>query len=149
MIKPIYSVKYLNKWSGVKQAVVDRVVYDSGFEGEVARELELRRKAGELAKVERQVKCELEINGVHIANYYVDFKVTHADGQVEWIEAKGLEGEVWRMKWKMFVAIYWNDNDLFTVLKQNNTAWKKRQSEYAKKQYQIFKSKIRWTGKAT
>jgi hypothetical protein len=54
---------------------------------------------------ERQVKIPLTVNGHFIANYYVDFKAKYADGHEEFIEVKGLEMDVWKMKWRILEAI--------------------------------------------
>jgi hypothetical protein len=46
------------------------------------------------------------VNGKHIANYFCDFLVTFEDGREEWHEVKGFQTEVWRLKEKLFRAIY-------------------------------------------
>jgi hypothetical protein len=38
----------------------------------------------------------------------VDFVVTHADGHEEWIEVKGFETPIWKLKKKLFEACYPN-----------------------------------------
>ena len=77
--------------------------YDSAWEAEVAKGLDLRRKAKDpkerVATVTRQVKVTISI-GLQI--YYIaDFWVTYADGRTEIIEAKGFETEVWKIKRKL------------------------------------------------
>lgn len=54
----------------------------------------------------RQIKVPLHVNGVLIANYYCDFLVSFADGREEWHEVKGFETEVWRLKEKLFRAVF-------------------------------------------
>jgi len=44
------------------------------------------------------VKRPLTVNGHFIANYYMDFQVWYADGHVEFIEVKGMEMDLWKMK---------------------------------------------------
>ena len=34
-----------------------------------------------------------------------NFKITHNDGGIEYVEVKGFETEVWRLKWKLFEAL--------------------------------------------
>lgn len=80
------------------------ITYHSKKEAKYARDLEVRRKAGEIEKWERQVKVELYAWGCHICNYYVDFRVTYPDGDIEYVEVKGFETDVWRLKWKLFEA---------------------------------------------
>jgi hypothetical protein len=69
-------------------------------------ELDWRIKAGEVKEVIPQYKISLDVNGVHIANYFMDFKVTLIDGTIEMHEVKGAELPLWRMKWRLAEALY-------------------------------------------
>lgn len=80
--------------------------YHSALECNYAIDLDWRVKAGEIKSWENQYKIDLTLNGVHICNYFIDFKVTYADGHVEYHEVKGFETDVWRIKWKLSRAIY-------------------------------------------
>jgi len=86
------------------------ISYDSIKEANYAEELDWRVKAKDIKSWERQIKISLDVNGFHICNYYVDFKIIHNDGSVEYVEVKGFETEVWRLKWKLFEALI-NDID--------------------------------------
>lgn len=79
--------------------------YQSKLEANYAMQLDFRIRAGEVKKWKRQVKIELKVNGVKICNYYIDFKVTMADGSTQYVEVKGLEMELWKMKWKLCMAL--------------------------------------------
>jgi hypothetical protein len=79
--------------------------YDSILEAKVAQELDWRMKAGEIAEIIPQYKISLDVNGKHICNYYCDFKVIKPDGSVEFVEAKGFETEVYRLKKKLLEAM--------------------------------------------
>jgi len=85
-------------------------VYHSKKEAGYAQELDLRIKAGEVKSWDRQVRISLDVNGFHICDYYLDFRVHLNDGTVEMVEVKGFETPVWRLKWKLFEAIYGHDN---------------------------------------
>ena len=63
-------------------------------------------KKDRVVDVKRQVKVSFDLNGVHICNYYMDFVVMYADGREEWVEVKGYETDIWKMKAKMFRAFY-------------------------------------------
>lgn len=115
-----------NKWSRVKKSVYKNDYYDSGFEGNYAKELDLRLYAGEIIKWERQVKIPLIVNGYHITNYYIDFIVYYPDGTKEYVETKGLASEAWKIKWKMFEALYSELPDVKLLLVQQKTNWKLR-----------------------
>jgi hypothetical protein len=88
-------------------------MYDSKLEAKTAQELDLRVKAenDNLESWERQVKISLDVNGDHICNYYIDFVATRADGIKEYIECKGLELPVWKLKWNLFLALYKDEID--------------------------------------
>ena len=80
--------------------------YDSKLEAGHAENLDWLKKAKEVKKYERQHKIDIAVNGVHIANYFIDFKVWFTDGRIEFHEVKGFETDLWRLKWKLTKAIY-------------------------------------------
>lgn len=79
--------------------------YDSKLEAKIAQDLDWRVKSGELKSWTRQVKIDLRIFGWHITNHYVDFRLEYQNGSIEYLEAKGFETEVWRMKRNLFLAL--------------------------------------------
>lgn len=79
---------------------------DSKFEAGKAQELELLKKAGEIKDFQEQVKIPIEVNGYHICNYFIDFVIHHNDGSTEYLETKGFSTPVWKLKWKLFEALY-------------------------------------------
>ena len=79
--------------------------YDSKLEAKVAQELDWKLKAGEIKEWRRQVKIPLKVNEVHITNYYIDFIYVDKDGQVVYLEVKGLEMPLWKVKWKLLIAL--------------------------------------------
>lgn len=95
-----------------KSCIYNGRIYHSRREADYARALDLMKRATTLPDSERpteikpQAKVSLDVNGCHVANYYCDFKVTFADGHVEWHEVKGFETETWRLKRKLFEALY-------------------------------------------
>ncbi len=105
----MYRVKQGNKYGSVSHEYNGRI-YDSKAEAHYAQDLDLMLKAGELIEVIPQFKIPLDVNGKHICNYIVDFKVTHKDGSEELIEVKGMVMDVWRLKWKLTEAIYTQDH---------------------------------------
>lgn len=94
-----------NKY-GAKTSVYKDYRYDSTMEAKYAEQLDWRIQAGEILEVKRQHKLALDVNGQHIANYYVDFRVTFPDGREEFHEVKGFPTPEWNLKWKMAQAIY-------------------------------------------
>ena len=66
--------------------------------------LKLWTGAKELERLKRlspNTKLELKVNGIKICNYYIDFKVIHADDSVELIEVKGMRTSTFNLKWKL------------------------------------------------
>lgn len=101
--------------------------YHSAFEAGYAAELDIRVRAKDIKSWERQVKIPLKVGGIFIANYYIDFVVEHNDGSFEWVEVKGAETELWRMKWKILEVTFEDHkrtpDDRLLVVKQR-TDWR-------------------------
>lgn len=89
-----------NKYKAKSQYYKGQFYHSTG-EKEYAEQLDLRLKAGDITKWERQVKIELRVKGELIANYYCDFKVTHNDGHIELIEYKGVQTDLFLLKWRL------------------------------------------------
>jgi len=103
-----------NKFSAVKQTY-NGCSYDSKKEAEYAKKLDWMKKGNLVMKWERQHKIEVRVEGVHICNYYIDFKVYFINGSVEYHEVKGYSTDVWRLKWKLAKACY--PNRIFKLIK--------------------------------
>lgn len=94
-----------NKYNAQSQ-VYNNYRYDSRKEATYAIELDWRIKAGEITKWERQHKISIDVNGIHICNYYIDFKVYYPNEKIEYVEVKGFETDLWRLKWRLSKAMY-------------------------------------------
>lgn len=116
--------KTMNKY-GAKKHEYNGHKYHSMFEAQVAEDLDTRIAAGELDRVERQVKIDLRAYGQHITNYFMDFVLYYKNGDIEYLEVKGVETDTWKMKWKMFEAKMKQEQPhaILTVLKQKT--WRK------------------------
>ena len=91
-----------------KQTVYNGDVYDSVAEVIFAKDLEIRRKAKDIKKWERQYKIDFILDGYLICSHYVDFLVHHRDGTKELVEIKGKELPVWKLKRRMLQAFFLN-----------------------------------------
>ena len=131
--------------------------YQSTFESEIAAQLDWRLKADEITGWERQVKIELNVKFAddlpiltnetmldlkeknikfyHLGNYYMDFVAYNKDGTEEWIEAKGAENELWKLKFRLTEAIFKSQPEkALQIVKQpknkyaakNKLKWKKK-----------------------
>lgn len=63
-------------------------------------------KKGLIRRVAVQVKFSLDVAGHHICNHIVDFMVEYQDGKTVVFETKGFETPSWRIKKKLFEALY-------------------------------------------
>ena len=104
-----FSNKRKNKFNS-KKTLYNGRYYDSILEANYAEQLDWRIKLGEIKEVVPQYKISIDVEGVHIANYFMDFKVTLFDGRIEMHEVKGAETPLWRMKWRLAKALnpQWN-----------------------------------------
>jgi hypothetical protein len=107
------------------------IVYHSKLEAAYAQELDLRVKAKDIKDWERQVKLPLKVreDGRVIANYYIDFVIHHNDGSKEYVECKGFETALWKMKWAILeerfeLDFMEHEDDRLTVIKQSS--WGRR-----------------------
>jgi len=110
--------KTYNKY-GAKKSDYNGIKYDSKLEANFAQHFDTMLAAGELTKIERQVKIELYAYDSKICNYFIDFILYHKDGTKEYAEVKGLAMPLWKMKWKMLEAKVARDepNSIMTVYK--------------------------------
>lgn len=55
---------------------------------------------------DRQVRLPLVVDGTLIGHYVADFAVRYADGREVLVEVKGFETPGWKLKHKLFKALY-------------------------------------------
>lgn len=113
----MWRLRYRSKYSN-KSQTYKGITYHSKKEASFAEELDYRMRAGDIKCWSRQEQISLDVNGYHICNYYIDFVIEHNDGTKEFIEIKGFSTDVWRLKWKLFEALYSHDPNIkLTVVK--------------------------------
>ena len=82
------------------------VVYDSLAEARYAAELDLKVRAGVIRKWRRQVPFDLTVNGERVCRMRLDFEVEWPDGRLELVDVKGHATADWKLKAKLFWAVY-------------------------------------------
>jgi len=99
---------YLQKtrWTTAKKQTFNGIKFDSGFEARYAKDLHFRQAAGEILSWEAHVKIPLTVGKYIVCDYFIDFVVHFPDGSTEYVETKGWPSPVWRLKWKLFEALY-------------------------------------------
>lgn len=118
-----------NKFNA-KKVYIDGHKFDSASEGELYVELKLQQEKGLIKSFKQQWKEELWAYGKHIMNYYVDFRIEHNDGTIEFLEHKGMSTELWKKKWQMLLAKY--DNEIKKGKFVCNVNWYKQKYNYKK-----------------
>lgn len=110
-----YQVKTYFKTA--KKTEYKGVMYDSKFEAQQAYELDMLQKAGEIIKWEKHVRLPLIVNNYIVCEYEIDF-IVYRDGETEYVECKGYPMPVWRLKWKLFEALYTKPGNKLTIIQQ-------------------------------
>lgn len=62
--------------------------FRSHLEGKYNERVTLLMRVGDVTKVEREIPYQLVVNGVLVATYVLDFRVTYPDGRVEHVDCK-------------------------------------------------------------
>lgn len=108
MKSPIWNLAR-NKY-GARTCSYGGSIYHSRKEAAFAQELDSLKRAklkkDRVQEWKRQVKVSLDVNGLHVCNYFVDFLVTYADGREIWYEVKGFTTPEFKLKEKLFRALY-------------------------------------------
>lgn len=95
----------MNKY-GAKMTMYRKVRYHSKKEAEYAMELDSLLHQMKIASWSGQEKLIIDVNGLHICDAIVDFRVVHSDGTIEYVEVKGYATDVWKLKRKLIAAVH-------------------------------------------
>lgn len=92
---------------GAQKTTVDGIEFDSKAEAKRYGELRLLERAGKIKNLERQVRYDLEVNGVKIGFYKADFRYwDQASSQHVVEDVKGMRTPVFAMKAKLMKALH-------------------------------------------
>ena len=102
------NIKYFryNKYKNKSCKCNQNHIHDSRGEARYCDELALMKAACEIKNYTIQQTIPLIVNGKTITRHRVDFVVITNTGEKEIHEYKGFETEIWKMKYKLFQAIY-------------------------------------------
>ncbi len=87
---------------GAAPTVVDGIRFDSKSEARYYERLKLRVQSGEVLYFLMQVPFRLPGN----TRYVVDFMEVHADGSIHWVDVKGVETQMFRLKKRQVESLY-------------------------------------------
>lgn len=92
---------------GAQKTTVDGIEFDSKAEARRYGELRLLERAGRIKNLERQVRYDLEVNGVKIGFYKADFRYwDQASSQQVVEDVKGMRTPVFAIKAKLMKALH-------------------------------------------
>jgi len=94
---------------GSRKTVMLGVAFDSAAEARRYQELRVMEVAGEITELQMQVKFSLDVNGVHICNFFPDFQYHSLRSDqtiVEDVKSKPTMTPVYRLKKKLLKAIH-------------------------------------------
>jgi hypothetical protein len=109
----VINKKPKSKFNNVKMEI-DGYIFDSKKEAEFYGSLKLKKQAGLIKDFQMQVKYDIVVNTIHIANYFLDFLVVNLDDSIDYIDIKGKDAKtnkfiktgVFALKKKLVEAIY-------------------------------------------
>ena len=108
MIKSFFNPnksKYKNKSCRCLQGHIHR----SRFEAQVCNNLHFEYKESikkGLCKIETEKRFDMIVSDIKICSHYVDFLIVFKNGDKIAVEAKGFATPVWKIKKKLFEALY-------------------------------------------
>ena len=83
-------------------------IHNSRDESSWCNIVQLRQKQKEFKSFKVESYYPFVINGIKIGGHYVDFEIENHDGTIHVEEYKGFETSLWRIKHKLFKALYPN-----------------------------------------
>jgi hypothetical protein len=109
----IVNKKKSSKFNNIK-VEIDGYIFDSKKEAEFYGALKIKKQAGLIKDFQMQVKYDIVVNTIHIANYFLDFLIVNLDDSIDYIDIKGkdprtnkyIKTGVFALKKKLVEAIY-------------------------------------------
>lgn len=124
-----------SKYKAIPTETADGQKFKSTLEADYYKRCWTLQQIGEVTQIEREVRYELVVNGVFIAAYHMDFRVTYKDGRVEHVDCKSEPTitALYKVKRALMKALY--DIDLIEVFedKKEFTDRRKGQERNARK----------------
>lgn len=97
-----------SKFKAIPTTTADGQVFKSILESAFYNRMWVLQRAGEVKLIEREVRYELIVNGVFIAAYMLDFRITYSDGRIEYVDCKSTATKtpLYLMKKQLMLALY-------------------------------------------
>ncbi len=104
-LKKLFGNKKL-KYNNISSKCLLKHWHQSRLEASVCNILLSMVQKKEIKGFISQKRYSLDVNGRHICDHIVDFLIVRVNDQVEVWDAKGLYTPVFRLKYKLFCALY-------------------------------------------
>ena len=98
--------KHKNKFNNKRSKCFQGHYHPSKLEADYCNLFQHDKEMGKIADYRTQIKYDFKINGVHICYHITDFEVIELDGSITIYEVKGYETGIWKLKAKLFKALY-------------------------------------------
>ena len=97
-----------SKYKAIPTETADGQKFKSMLEANFYKRQWVLQQAGEVVLIEREVRYELIVNGVFIAAYLLDFRITMTTGVVRYIDCKSMPTRtpLYLMKKQLMKALY-------------------------------------------
>jgi hypothetical protein len=94
--------KYKNKWTRCFLGHNHQSIAEANY----CNQLRYLRLAGEIQSYKTQVTYKLKVNNLLICSHRIDFEVINKNGIKEVHDVKGYETKDFKIKYKLFKALY-------------------------------------------
>lgn len=97
-----------SKFKAIPTTTADGQTFKSILEANYYKRMWVLQRAGEVKLIEREVRYELIVNGVFIAAYMMDFRITYSDDRIEYVDCKSTATKtpLYLMKKQLMLALY-------------------------------------------
>jgi hypothetical protein len=97
-----------SRYKAVPTETNDGQHFKSHIEASYYKRCWVLKQSGEVTLIEREVRYELIVNGVFICAYLMDFRITYADGHIEYIDCKSdpTITPIYRLKKQLMLACH-------------------------------------------
>lgn len=95
-------------YKAIPTTTADGQKFKSILESAFYNRMWVLQKAGQVKLIEREVRYELIVNGVFIAAYMLDFRITWTDGRIEYVDCKSTATKtpLYAMKKALMLALF-------------------------------------------
>lgn len=77
-----------SKFGAIPTETADGQKFKSTLEADFYNRQWVRQRVGEVLLIEREIRYEFVVNGVYINSYFLDFRITEADGSIRYVDCK-------------------------------------------------------------